>query len=400
MTHSAEAISLRYSDVVVGGRSAQLGGAFAALADDATAAYYNPAGLAQISTSSLSLSANALDVQTYTIENRIAGHDIELTSEAFYPTAWGVVKKWGSMRIALSAIVIANLNAAATIRLQDVAFQGLPFNTLTADATAQEQTYLAGPSIAYPIRPDLMIGGTVYYWYGNTLQDQTIFVETGDPVIQAEVTSREEALTYGLLAQAGLLLKPSERYSVGVVVRTPTFLQQEIDFQNRSYSFDEASSEFVREFEEGEDTRSARRPSSATVGTAVHPNDHATVALDLSYYHSTEYTSAGQKIRVEPVVNGALGGEWMLNPRVALRAGLYTNFSAAPELNDRPAAQPDHVDYYGFTMGTGYLDAVSTLETGLRYAYGTGESKDPVTGERFAVRAEVYALFVSGSIRF
>lgn len=399
---SVGAVSLRYFDVVVGGRAAQMGGAFTALADDATATYYNPAGLVQIETNSFSLSANAFDVQTYTIQDLIAGHDITLTSQAFYPTSWGVVKKLGKARGAISAVVISNLNASTTNRLEDVVFSGTTLDNVVVDMTLQEQVYLVGPSLAYPLRPDLMIGATVYYWYGDSKQDQTVFVEIDNPLQQDEQINRQEAITQGVSAAVGLLAKPSEIYSLALLLRSPTYLRQEIEFQQREYSFDETdlTEPFRREFDEDEESESAERPFGAVVGAAFHPKTGMTIALDLSYSHSASYTSAGRKIKFEPVVNGALGGEILLRPRVPLRAGVYTNRTAAPELNSRPTEQNDHVDYYGVTLGTGYLDDISTLEVGLRYAYGRGERKNPATGEQFDVRAKVFTLFVSGSFRF
>jgi long-chain fatty acid transport protein len=397
---SVEAVSLRYFDVVVGGRAAQMGGAFTALADDATATYYNPAGLVQIETGSFSLSANAFDVQTYTVEDRLFGHDITLRSQAFYPTAWGVVKKVGEFRLALSAVVISNLNGSTDNRFQNVEFEGVNFETVIANRDVQEQIYLVGPSAAYRLRSGLMVGGTIHYWYGESREDQTVFVGNVDPIVQLETLNREDVVTQGVSAQVGLLGRLSETYSWGLLLRSPTYLRQEIDSEERSYLYDETTGEFNRQSVEDQDTETARRPLGMTIGAAFHPRADVTLALDLTYSYSTDYTSANRKIEFEPVVNGALGGEILLTPRVPLRAGLYTNRTAAPELNSEATRQDDHVDYYGVTLGTGYLDDISTLEVGLRYAYGTGENKDPTTGEQFDVRATVYTLFVSGSFRF
>src|SRR5215475_15687393 len=58
----AQGIESNYRPYLVGGRAAGMGGAFTALADDGSGAYYNPGGLAFVHASSLSFSLNAYGV--------------------------------------------------------------------------------------------------------------------------------------------------------------------------------------------------------------------------------------------------------------------------------------------------------------------------------------------------
>ncbi len=55
---NARADDTHYQDFVVGDRAVVLGGAFTSIANDASGVYFNPAGLSDISHTSLQLSAS------------------------------------------------------------------------------------------------------------------------------------------------------------------------------------------------------------------------------------------------------------------------------------------------------------------------------------------------------
>ncbi|MBI3994709.1 MAG: outer membrane protein transport protein, partial [Nitrospirae bacterium] len=367
---TAEAGVYNYYDVMIGGRAAQMGGAFTALSDDATAAYFNPAGLAQISTPSFSVSANGLDIQTYTISDRLFGKDVVFRSSTFYPTAWSVVRSLGEHRLAFSAIVPSNLDIASTTQFDDIVFQGQTFDTGYLDSRIKDRVYLVGPSLAYRLNPAWMIGGTAYYWYGEALSETTAFFGGGGTQSQTGLFNRSRLLTQGFLGQAGFLYHPSDQYSIGLTLRSPAFLQQDAEIQDQRYTFDAPTSQFVNSFSQSRNSQSARRPPGVILGLAVRPRPARTLSMDLSYYAASDYHARSGGILIEPVWNAAVGFEEMIRPQISFRSGLYTNRSAAPELNGRPTAQDDHLDYYGATLGLGFADLHSTFETGIRYAWG------------------------------
>lgn len=389
-----------YYDVMIGGRSAQMGGAYTGVAEDGAAAYFNPAGLGQIKTPSLSISANGLDIQTYTLEKRLFGEDLTFRSNAFYPSAWSVVRSLGEYRLAFSAIVPSNLDVISTTNFRDVILAGQSFPVGLIDARIKDRVYLIGPSLAYRFTPTLMVGATLYYWYGEALRETTLFFGGASGQSQVGQFSRTSTTTHGLLGQIGLLARPSERYAVGLLLRAPVPLDQTIKADNQEYSFDASSGIFTNSFSQTETSRSARRPPGAALGLALHPMSTRTLSFDLSYYGSARYSVPSREVDIRPVWNAAIGFEEVVQPKFPIRFGLYTNRSAAPRLNDRPMAQDDRVDSYGATFGVGYVDALSTFDVGMRYALGKGKTKDATTGARFDVESQVITLFVSGSILF
>jgi long-chain fatty acid transport protein len=397
---SAAAGVYTYYDVMIGGRSAQMGGAYTAVAEDGAAVYFNPAGLGQITTPSLSISANGLDIQTYTLQKRLFGQDLTFRSNAFFPSAWSVVRSLGEYRLAFSAIVPSNLDVVSTTNFREVILAGQSFSVGLIDSRIKDRVYLIGPSLAYRITPTLMVGATLYYWYGEALRETTLFFGGTSGQSQVGQFNRISTTTHGLLGQIGLLVKPSEAYSVGLLLRAPVPLDQTIQSDNQEYTFDATSGVFTNSFSQTETSRSARRPPGATVGLAFHPAAGRTLSVDLSYYGSASYSFSSREVEIRPVWNAAIGFEEVILPKFPVRFGLYTNRSAAPRLNDNPTVQDDRVDSYGATFGVGYLDELSTFDVGMRYALGKGKTKDATTGERFNVESQVLTLFVSGSILF
>jgi long-subunit fatty acid transport protein len=81
----ARADQFNHKIVLVGDKGAALGGSFAGLADDATATYYNPAGLTQIKNVKLNVSAQLVQYQKQKI-GIAEGTDIPYNSFNFSPT--------------------------------------------------------------------------------------------------------------------------------------------------------------------------------------------------------------------------------------------------------------------------------------------------------------------------
>lgn len=389
-----------YYDVMIGGRSAQMGGAYTGVAEDGTAAYFNPAGLGQITTPSFSISANGLDIQTYTLRHRLLGEDITYRSNAFYPSAWSIVRSREDYRFAFSAIVPSNIDVISTTNFRDVILVGQPFNVGLIDARIKDRVYLIGPSIAYRIKPTFMVGATLYYWYGEALSDTALFFGGDSGQSQLGQFKRTSITTHGLLGQVGLLARPSERYAVGLLLKAPVALNQTIDSEDQVYSFDATSGIFSNSFSQSETSRSSRRPPGGTLGLALRPSVGRTLSIDVSYNDGARYSVTSRDIEIRPVWNAAVGFEQMILSKFAARFGLYTNRSAAPPLNHDPTVQDDRVDSYGTTFGFGYIDELSTFDAGVRYALGRGETKDATTGDHFDVESQVITLFVAGSILF
>ena len=92
----ASADLFNHKIVLVGDKGAALGGAFTGLADDATATYYNPAGLTQIKNIKLNVSAQVVQYQKQKI-GIADGTDIPYNSFNFSPHHHRVLPAHGQL---------------------------------------------------------------------------------------------------------------------------------------------------------------------------------------------------------------------------------------------------------------------------------------------------------------
>ena len=75
------------------------------------------------------------------------------------------------------------------------------------------------------------------------------------------------------------------------------------------------------------------------------------------------------------IVNIALGSEYYINEKLALRGGLYTNAAHTPKLSSSIANQDEHIDLYGLSLSLTSFTRSSSVSLGLSYAFGTGDAQ-------------------------
>src|SRR5690349_8952059 len=78
---AAQADQFHYNNVIMGDRAMGMGGAYGAVADDASGVYYNPAGLGFALSNDISGSANAFYTRKLTYKKAVAGSDFEENSK-------------------------------------------------------------------------------------------------------------------------------------------------------------------------------------------------------------------------------------------------------------------------------------------------------------------------------
>ena len=329
-----------------GARSLAMGGAFVALADDATSAFANPAGLTILERSEVSLEGRNWDIRsTYTDLGRIDGQ----------PTGIGLDTRTGLVRreteSSQSGLSFASYVSASKTRrwaagvfhhvLADYSssFQSQGVFTDRRRANPQRTPIVRfGP---YEFLTDLSIentGGTFAYQLGNCveyrrclrlgvtlasyhLQVEAIEIVFRDPPGRGESSFTEEldgASTVGddheLAASLGLLWEPSGRWKLGLAYRSgPEFA---IDQRGLG----------------GEGPAEFKLPDRFAVGVAFSPTPQLTFSFEVD---RVEYSSLLQGNRLEAFTlddgnEARLGVEYILffgSPtephRLALMAGAW-----------------------------------------------------------------------------
>lgn len=398
-----------YQEVLVGEKAAGMGGAFTALADDATATFYNPAGIIQIPFNSVSASANAITVKTRTGKFFLQDNE-KLTSFDFIPTFWGVTASTALGKMGFSIIVPESDNFELHEHYSNVFVAGSAWDTARQDIIFESDTYLIGPSYTFYITPRLSGGVSAFFLYNTFTENLYEFWNTTDAFQEGNIGSNGSGT--GLTGKVGLLYKMTDKFRLSMVLRPPSEI--EIEAKVRQVAYIKKVGDPVVERGNLEDvvSYSRRLPYSSTVGLAWLPSDRFTLAFDLSYYGPADYTQKTKDLGeskpvdriLKNVINGNLGMEYMLTPAIPVRTGIFTDFSSAPEVKDTGKPQPAHLDKYGVTLSSGNMTANSTTIVGIKYSFGQGygTAKDYDTG---IFRKEAYTqtdivLFISGTYMF
>lgn len=366
-----------YADIFPGDRAAALGGAYVALSEDGSGAYYNPAGLVGIRFADVSLSVSAYQYQSLTADRAFFGSDWTRRGGLFVPTSFGAIRRFGAFAVGLSIAVPESYDLRTSTVYQDVAISGFTFD-LDFDFKDTGQIYDVGPTFAWAISDELAVGATIYYVYGT--RDRSSFfkiTDAADPsaVSGVSFTTSEESIT-GFTGTLGVSWQPDPCWRFGLRVRPPTDLHHFRKEQDSQFF----GTDDPRGLLPGFDTPTVLNkgfsegvPGNATLGAAWTPAPELTLAVDVSYYLEEDYPDFVQPVRREPTWNVSAGAEYFLHPSVPLRVGFYTNNSSAPEPVRGATSQREKSDVYGFTVGANWISEHTELGLGLRQGFVVGK---------------------------
>jgi long-chain fatty acid transport protein len=292
-------VPLEFDFLNPGARSLSLGSAFVALADDATAAFTNPAGLTSLSRIELTIEGRGRRTQSRFLDrgrlsgpltnlgiDTIAGPSYGASIDAsFAPTFVSLVFPHRN-KLAI-AVYRHELTASAnTFRTQGV-FQFEPaissdVRETPLDASRELTITNYGGAFAYRPNPTITIGGGFSSFRMSLDSTFTRFVPvpfataaTYDPSLRLLQTSQSSS-DNGFGGSVGFLWKPHRQFQVGGVVRRgPTF------------QFDQA----VHEMAGGEThvtSGAFRVPTVVAAGFAYRPSDSVTLTFENTFvgYHS------------------------------------------------------------------------------------------------------------------
>jgi long-chain fatty acid transport protein len=403
-----------YQDQPLGDRAAAMGGAFIALGDEASGAYYNPAGLADAPHSSVSLSASVYGM----VRQHTDGHDGPAATDSnfqSYPTTvawlWRVRRARsdrGEGRVQLGLSLLVPQSALSSRHLE----QRDPESASGADRIqptrhrvllSEDSTLWVGASCAWKPLPWLSLGATLF---GSVrtglyqLHDQTIdeVVDPGGAAIdRAAYGDRTNVRLshYGLFGVVGAVFRVTGGLRAGVVLQPPLLRLAGSALVERVEAVrDPASGNVTLRALETDAPFQDRRPLRVGAGLSYSAPGRFTVAADVSIHGPVgehpafdhPQTAALARIERRPVWQVNVGGELYAAPWLPLRLGFFTDRSAAAPLEDCDAAgacEPhenllvDGVHLYGISGSAGLELERFSLNLGLSYARGSGE---PIPG--------------------
>ncbi len=378
-----------------GARALGMGGAFIGVADDATAASWNPGGLAQLRTPEISFVINAV----HRVEdNRFADHPDAIGTETITATKLNYLSAVYPFNL-LDRNMVVSLNYQYlydfqrhwdfNIRIdEDLTVDGVLLDTVVIDSRVMDRKDggLAAWGLAYCIQilPSLAVGVTANIWNhdltgGGWESDyrslETIRSTNFDFSAVSETRIREEYRFGGINFNIGALWRPSPNLTLGMVLKTPftADLQRERTDSNR---VDDEMTLYTRDTSDAD----MRMPMSYGLGAAFRFSDRLTVSADVyrTHWEDMKIDYAGgdslspitglhpDDSHIDPTIQARVGMEYLiLRPdpgyAIPLRWGIFYDPAPAPH-------SPD--DIYGIALGTGLAWGRWVFDIAYQYRYG------------------------------
>jgi hypothetical protein len=123
-------------------------------------------------------------------------------------------------------------------------------------------------------------------------------------------------------------------------------------------------------------------------------NRNLIVSSDLTYHTAVTDPIYGNKVAT---INAALGSEYYLSKKWAIRAGVFTNMANTPTIQAGSTQFEEQINLYGGSLSVSNFTGSSSVTLGGSVSYGKGKSQ--ITGDTSVQDASTlgWLLFLSSS---
>lgn len=425
-----------YNRIPIGELGGLEGGAFSARADDASAAWYNPAGLVKAKRNSLSGNASAFE-QTTTQFGEAEGNE-DINSIANFA---GNVSRYGEkgepVQFVWSFSIVSPMeyHSSSTTRFEN-SYNQPDFTadniTGVVSSTANLSTLAPGLSVGYAVDDDLRIGAGIRYYKLSLSSHQSFDISqglaAGSPyyhlVENSSINGSADLLRY----EFGVQYDISDELFVGFAGKTQSMLLRSsgaVKFSSLEAYDTTDGVDLYRHTNyihaDNDEIPFAYQLPNEMVAAVAWVNGKWEVELDLKYYsavpeydmfgdfefnvveqdayYGDEYSLQTDSITNynNAVLNLALGGRFKLSDSKWLHGGFFTD--------DSPGGAFEEVDLSGFTFGYSSVKKNTSSSFGFAYISGSNPSAtimDPVTLEEknSTLTITTLSLMISGSVYF
>lgn len=441
---TARADQFHYQNILIGDRAVGLGGAYGGVSDDASGVFYNPGGMAFALSNDVSGSANAFFSRKVVYKGAIGNRDFEEHSRGSVPSFFGGLQKLDRIAEGLVAGFAIYSTDGETKDQDDLVKDqnlgnGVALDRLHRTVNFRGSTTYFAAAISKRFFSRLGIGLGASFFSVDELfqdyQDVRMRLTCTRKVTQNGVDSRENLegcqrfLTQnirehlsatGIEPVLGVQWAPITELSVGLSVKRGILLTDEIKRSTDArvmYLFDGdlvdnvvysgtgvSPTGIIEQRQEPEDEGGTIKdalgewPMESRLGLAWFASTRLLVTGDIVYKGSAK----GKDTRQDrgSVTNFGLGAEVYATPSIPIRAGIFTNNDARPDVDPKKANQPDHIDYKGASLFLGWVQPNSQISVGTVAQRGTG-SAQKAGGEKIQdVEAQSVTFAFSASHNF
>ncbi|MFH1262865.1 MAG: outer membrane protein transport protein [Pseudomonadota bacterium] len=396
--------TFNYRPILVGERAVGLGGAYTALSDSGEGGYYNPAGLAFVDQTSLSVAANLYRLTRGSRSKalKFAGDSADLTQDSYnsIPAVASFVK-----RFTHDAKDAVGLNVVVTEQVD--LFGRVDFNVTGGQAlltrSIQDRTLLIGPSYARRVSDRFSLGASVFY---SLRQAKSMaFIYQNDATTLGQGFLLETQSAGNLVGKVGLRYSPVENLWLGLTYQPPSIhLHASGSVFTSTIAQDKTTTNVDTTITDNRNLNpNYPIPQTVTLGAAYLKKGNWLVAADLLVHPGDSFApfrnAAGTEIERETIYNFSVGSEYYVYPNIPLRLGFFSDFSSAPDIRTGVGGQADHVDFLGLAASLSLDTEKTSITLGTTISFGWGEGIDNQMN-RIDVEQRNYAVLLGGSYKF
>jgi long-subunit fatty acid transport protein len=371
----AAADEFHYNNMLIGDRAAGMGGAYTAISDDATGMYYNPAGIVYVGDKNFSASVNAYYSQTKKYENVFGTQAFERSSSSLLANYFGIVKPFGKYRVGFSYAVP---DAVSENQNQQFSNTSPTTSKFTINLNNRDSTYNFGPSFAAEIRDDLSAGLTLYVHQRDKQLILNQFVERTDTTTNWTNYYFRISET-GIKPILGISWAPVEKLSLGLSLSKTFVLNSNTTSQKTCWDTTNlvglvctGSSPTVQLPRPISSDIKRVYPTRIALGAAYFASRDLLVSADWSYHTAVTDPIFGDKVAT---YNLAVGTEYYLSKKWAVRAGFFTNNANTPNIQTGVTNIEEQINMYGLSLSLTNFSGSSSVTVGGNLNYGKGKSQ-------------------------
>lgn len=357
-----------------GSRAMGMGNAFTGLANDPSALFFNVAGITQLKGTQFSF-GSTLIAPSASFTGPSATHpklESKLKSRYFTP-----INFYYTQEITPELSVGLGVNNPYGLGTEWEEDWIGRYRTVETEI----RTFNFTPSVAYKINDQLSIGAGAIISYADVIITRKIALTT-PPLPDANIELKGDNLAYGFLA--GILYKPTKELQLGASFRSNVKYSFEGDVKvTLDPSIPEpVSTAIMNAMPKGGIEAPFKTPYNATFGLAFFASPELTITGDFQYNAWSSYDKLEITFKDLPIIPGTnpsvserefedsyiirAGCEYIMNPTIALRGGLF--YDKNPIKDERLDPMLPDADRIGFNVGVGYK-IMPNLSVDLAYLF-------------------------------
>jgi hypothetical protein len=285
-----------------GARAIGTGGAFIAVADDATAVSFNPAGLAQLLRPEVSLvgEADSRDLSLTGFQGQAPGQattfsDTWSKNSHARPTFASFAVPWKrnglNTTLLLSYQRLFDFTAANSAAFQGTASGGASIQNVAQQVSQKGGTDLYSVALGAELSSRILVGAAVNYWLGRSQFQYASDSQTSGVGVPFASSLSQSSVFRGINANLGLIWR-SRWVNLGVVYRTP--FTASYSFSN-SYATVNPSTFVPSPQATASVSSNVKWPETLGFGFGLHPDSRLLITMDSSHtpWSKASYSAPG-----------------------------------------------------------------------------------------------------------